>query len=118
MANRAKAKGTSWESASVGYLKERGLDARRIVLHGNKDEGDVDTGAGWNLECKSVRTLALGTWVAEADVEAANAGRPVAVLVKRIGRTDPGEAYVVMPLRVFVAQVLGYDGPRGEEATP
>jgi hypothetical protein len=117
VANRAKAKGTSFESAVVTYLAGRGLDARRIVLHGNKDEGDIDTGAGWNLEAKNVRTMALGQWVGEADVESVNAGRPVAVVAKRVGKGDPGEAYVVMPLRVFVSSVLGYDGTSDEEAS-
>lgn len=107
MANRAKQKGTSFESAVVAWLQEHGfIYARRIALAGNKDQGDVDTGVAWNLECKNVRTMALGQWVAEADVESVNAGRPVAVVVKRIGKGDPGEAYVVMPLRVFAAQVL------------
>ena len=84
------------------------------MLHGNKDQGDIDAGP-WNLEAKNVRSMALGQWVAEADAESVNAGKPVAVVAKRIGKGDPGEAYVVMPLRVFVASVLGYDGTRNEE---
>jgi len=106
MANRSKQKGTSFETAVVNYLSGRNLGAFRLPLYGNKDRGDVDSGAGWNLECKNVRTLALSEWVAEADAEALNAGRPVAVVAKRVGKGDPGEAYVVMPLRVFVEHVL------------
>jgi hypothetical protein len=107
MANRAKAKGTSFETAVVDWLREQGFAAaRRIVLHGNKDQGDVDTGVGWNLECKNCRTMTLGPWVVEADVETVNAGHPVIVVAKRIGKSDPGEAYVIMPLRVFTEAVL------------
>lgn len=41
----AKAKGTSFESALVKYLIECGFsDARRVVLHGGKDEGDLQLG--------------------------------------------------------------------------
>ncbi len=105
MANRAKAKGTSFESALVRWFEERGVAARRIVLHGNKDRGDIDAGA-WNLEAKNVRALALSQWVEEAKVESINAGKPVAVVVKRVGKSDPGESYVVMPLALFTEQVL------------
>lgn len=114
--NRAKAKGTAFETAVVKWLRDLGWDAERIVLHGNKDEGDVIIrNSPWSLELKNCRTLALGQWIAEADAEAANAGRPVAVVAKRVGKGDPGEAYVVMPLRVFVSSVLGYDVPRGDD---
>lgn len=41
----AKNKGTSFESALVKYLIECGFsDARRVVLHGEKDEGDLHLG--------------------------------------------------------------------------
>lgn len=106
MANRSKAKGTAYETGVKEWLRARGLDARRIVLMGGKDQGDVDTGAGWHLETKNCRTLALSEWVAEADRESANAGKPVAVCVKRVGKGDHGESYVVMPLRVFAEHVL------------
>lgn len=99
MANRSKAKGTAFETALVRYLQELGLEAQRLPLAGNKDIGDIATGLGFNIEAKNCKTLALSQWVAESDVESENAGRPVIVVAKRIGKTDPGEAYVVMPLR-------------------
>ncbi len=104
--NRSKAKGTAYETGVKEWLRARGLDARRIVLMGSGDQGDVDTGAGWHLETKNCRTLALSEWVAEADRESTNAGKPVAVCVKRVGKGDHGESYVVMPLRVFAEHVL------------
>jgi hypothetical protein len=110
--SKQRQKGTSFETAVVRYLQELGLDARRKPLAGAKDEGDIDV-EDWTLEAKNCRTITLAAWVAEADAESVNAGRPVAVVAKRVGKGDPGEAYVVMPLRVFVSSVLGYDGTRG-----
>lgn len=104
--NKSKVKGTAWESAIVTWLRDAGYPATRIVLHGSLDQGDIDTGATWNLEAKSCRTLQLGAWVAEADAESRNSGRPVALFVKRIGKTDPGEGFVIMPGRLFLAVVL------------
>lgn len=103
--NRAKQKGTAWETAVVRYLQEHGLDARRKALAGAADEGDIDV-ADWTLEAKNCRSISLAAWVAEADAEAENSGRPVAVVAKRVGKGDPGEGYVVMPLRRFLAAVL------------
>ena len=105
--NRSKQKGTFFESSVVAWLRDRGLYATRIVLHGSKDEGDIDTGNGWNLEAKNCRTMALGQWVDEALVESGNAGRPVAVVHKRIGKGDPGAAFVTMTLDQFARHVLG-----------
>lgn len=54
----AKSKGTSYETALVKYLIECGFsDARRVVLHGSNDEGDLQLGEVNNpyfvIECKS-----------------------------------------------------------------
>lgn len=103
VANRAKQKGTSMETAVVNYLAERGIDARRKVLAGANDEGDIDVGPpgrgnGLTLEVKNCRTYAFGAWVDEAQVEATNAGRTCFVVAKRNGKGDPGEAFVVLKL--------------------
>lgn len=42
MANRAKAKGTTFETACKKYLEEYGIDARRTALSGAKDIGDLE----------------------------------------------------------------------------
>jgi len=108
--SKQRAKGTSFETAVVRYLHEHGVNAGRLPLAGNKDQGDIrawtEDAGFWHLEAKNCRTITLAQWVAEADAEAVNAECPVAVVAKRVGKSDPGEAYVVMPLRVFVAQVL------------
>ena len=54
----ARAKGTSFETAIVKYFTDCGFtDARRVVLHGKNDEGDVQLGEVNNprfvLECKN-----------------------------------------------------------------
>lgn len=114
--SKQRAKGTSFETSVVRYLQAAGIPARRKPLAGNKDEGDIDCGA-WALEAKNCRTYSLAQWVAEADAEAINARQPVAVVAKRNGKGDPGEAYVIMPLRRFVAAVLGATMALEEEAT-
>jgi endogenous inhibitor of DNA gyrase (YacG/DUF329 family) len=115
--SKQRQKGTSFETAVVNYLHGHGVSAGRLPLAGNKDEGDIrawtEKAGFWHFEAKNCRTITLAAWVAEADAEAANAECPVAVVAKRVGKGDPGEAYVVMPLRVFVSSVLGYDGTRG-----
>lgn len=89
----------------MNWLTARGIEARRIVLHGNKDQGDVWTALGINIEAKNCRTMSLGQWVDEAKVESVNAGRPVVVCHKRVGKGDPGESFVSMPLTQFVALI-------------
>lgn len=100
MANRAKAKGTSFETAIVNWLGANGVGAQRLPLTGNKDRGDIAVPEwGINIEAKNCKALSLAQWVAEADVETMNADKPVVVVAKRVGKSDPGEAYVIMPLR-------------------
>lgn len=116
MANRAKAKGTSWESAIVNHLAARGIESRRKALAGGQDEGDIDVGPsgpgrGWTLEAKNVRTYAFGAWVEEAALEAKHAGRPCAVVAKRNGKGSPGEGFVVMRFDDFIDWVLTNDLP-------
>lgn len=102
--SRSKQKGTAYESLLVAYLKERGIDARRIVLHGNKDQGDIDAGT-WNLEAKDCRTFSLAEWCDESDVESLNSGKPVAVVFKR-ARKNVSKSYVLIPLERYVDEVL------------
>ncbi|WP_299315051.1 hypothetical protein [uncultured Halomonas sp.] len=41
MANKSKAKGTAAETRVVRFLTDAGLHADRVVLKGNKDQGDI-----------------------------------------------------------------------------
>lgn len=103
--NPSKQKGTAWETAIVRWFRDRGWNAKRIVLHGAKDEGDVEVERedGWvNLEAKNCKAFTPSAWVDEAEAEALNSDRPVVVVAKRKGTTDPGKAYVIMSLNQFV----------------
>lgn len=42
MANKMKAKGTTFETATKKYLEEHGFEARRTALSGAKDVGDLE----------------------------------------------------------------------------
>jgi len=104
VANPSKTKGTSWESAVVAYLRTHGFPyAERRALGGANDKGDIAGVPGVVLECKSVKSITLSTFVDELHVEMRNAGVDVgAVVIKRRGTTDVGRAYAVMPMDVFV----------------
>jgi hypothetical protein len=93
----SKRKGTAFETLVVDWLRDHGHRwVERRALTGNKDKGDVV------LECKNERSFDLGTWVAEAQAEAANAGVHIwAVVAKRRMKGDAGEQYVITTLDVF-----------------
>jgi Holliday junction resolvase len=93
MVNKPKAKGTAAETRVVNYLLAAGVEARRIVLHGSKDEGDIFV-EGWKgehssriLEVKAgkqtikVSRAQLDDWIEEAETEGINAGGLIAYLV-------------------------------------
>lgn len=116
--NRAKQKGTSFETAVVNWLAEQGVAARRLPPAGNKDQGDVEVPAwGLNIEAKNCRALSLAQWVNEADVETINARKPVIVVAKRVGRGSPGEAYCIMPLRQLYFLLSAQSGLSDQSAT-
>lgn len=96
--NRSKAKGTSWESAIVDYLRGDGWPAvERRALGGAKDRGDIAGIPGVVIEAKSAARLALAAWLAEAEVERVNDVAEFAVVwAKRKGKTSPGAGYVIM----------------------
>lgn len=117
MANRAKQKGTSFETAVVNWLAIHGIAARRLPLAGNKDQGDIEVlHWGINIEAKNCKALALSQWVAESDVESGNSGKPVVVVAKRVGKGDPGEAYVIMPLRRLVELLPGPQSGQSDQS--
>lgn len=110
MSNPAKQKGTMFETALVRWLEGKYATVKRIVLHGAKDEGDIEV-IGWgdnagntvafNIEAKNCNTLSLSQWIKEAEVESEHAGVPVVVVAKRKGIGDPGKSYVITTLEMF-----------------
>lgn len=102
--NKQKAKGTSFETLIVNYLRLHGFPyAERRALTGTNDMGDI-TGTGplvW--ECKNHATLKLSEWLRETETERDNARADYGILVvKRRGVGHPGQQYAVMPLEDLV----------------
>lgn len=99
----SRQKGTAFETAVVRYLQDQGFGAaERRALSGKNDRGDVAGLPGWTLELKAEKAISLASYVDEARTEAVNAGTDLyAAVVKRRGK-GVSEAYVVLPLQVFV----------------
>lgn len=110
----AKRKGTAAESAVVTFLRPFFPWADRVPLSGSRDRGDVSLGPGGPcVEVKNTNRLDLSGALDEAEEEARNAGAPFGVAwIKRRGRTNPGDWYVVMSGHSFTRLSLeaGY-GP-------
>jgi Holliday junction resolvase len=102
--NRAKQKGTSWESAIVAYLRERGVThAERRTLAGVNDRGDIAGIPGVVMEAKNCKSIDLGGWVTEMEREQVNDMAKVGVVwAKRRGHTSAGKGYVIMTGDTFV----------------
>ncbi|MBC3987817.1 hypothetical protein H8N00_02615 [Streptomyces sp. AC563] len=98
MANPNKVKGTAWESAVRDYLNaflglvdERGkfldpmngANVRRAAQEGARDVGDIHA-APFVLEAKNTKSLAVPTWIRQAEIEAAHAGFPFGVVVRKV----------------------------------
>jgi Holliday junction resolvase len=112
MTNRAKQKGTSFETSIKRYLNNNGfLKASRTVLKGSEDTGDIN-GIRNNLaerelaiQCKNQRKLNLSGWLDATVEQAAKLGKALpALVVKRAGKGEKaiGDTYVVMRLDDFV----------------
>lgn len=101
--NRSKQIGTRWESAIVNYLQQWWPHVERRALNGAKDKGDVAGVIGVMIEAKSASRIALAEWMKELQAEKANANAPIGVVwIRRRGKPDPGDAYVLMDGNQFV----------------
>lgn len=113
MSNPSKQKGTAFETATVEYLKSRGIACERRALHGNTDKGDIAGVDGWTFELKNRRTLDIGGAVDEATLEAHNSGTPFyAAIVKRPRKGSPADAFAVMPLSLLVDLIFALEPER------
>jgi hypothetical protein len=86
--NRSKARGTAAETAVVRAARPRGFPwADRSALHGRLDIGDVNLCPGVILEIKGgdmarrATDLDIERWLNETEIERANAGAEVGLLV-------------------------------------
>ncbi|WP_186783688.1 hypothetical protein [Streptomyces sp. CBG33] len=103
MANPSKAKGTAFETAVVTYLRtHHDPSVHRNVQMGAKDIGDID---GYHLhavEAKAEKTITLADYVAQANREAINAGKPYGCAVVKRRMKGTADAYVVRDLATDV----------------
>ncbi len=107
----ARQKGTSWESSIVNFLIESFPTARRT---GSADFGGGDiVGISDDLviEAKNVARYTLAEWVAQAEAagERRGAWLPV-VWAKRVGKSSPGDGYVIMSGHTFHRLLVELDG--------
>jgi hypothetical protein len=99
MSNPSKRKGTGFEVDVVGYLREHGFPyAERRAMEGTNDRGDVGGIPGVVIECKATNTINLGQQMGELEVEQANAGVPIGLLVIKRRLRSVAQAYCVMSL--------------------
>ena len=107
MSNPSKSKGTAAETAIVRWLRNNGYPtAERRALSGNQDKGDILAGPGLVIEVKNRRGGAgygqpgpseLGTWMAQAAADKANARADLCpLIVKRVGTTDVGKWWLYL----------------------
>jgi hypothetical protein len=102
MTTRSARKGNNFERSIITYLRDWfGAHLSRPRAGAAKDLGDLAGVPGWSFELKAYTDVmrAIREGLAELDVEKANAGTPYgAVIVKRVGKTDPAEALFIMRL--------------------
>lgn len=105
--SKSKQKGTSWETAIKRYCDDEGVPARRKVLAGANDEGDLELPLGIIVEAKNERAMTLSSYVDEANKEAANTidGWIGVAWHHRKGKASPADAYVTMDGATFLKLV-------------
>jgi len=113
MSNRAKQKGTSFETTVRTYLNSVGfLNAERTVLKASGDTGDIngiknpETGQQVAVQCKNQKKFDLSSWLNATVEQAARLNDALPVLVvKRPGKgvAAVGDNYVVMRLEDLVS---------------
>ncbi len=109
----AKKAGSEFERATADYLADK-VDDRidRQVKTGGKDSGDIAGlrvhGQKVAIECKNTARTDLAAWAAEAEQERQNIGGLAGVTIhKRHGNAKPGDQWVTMTLRDYVALITG-----------
>lgn len=103
MVNKPKQIGTFAEVSVLQVLEPYYPEAKRIVQHGNQDEGDIDSGDGMELlfevkggkQCKEpIGPKQLAGWMTETDEERDRAGKTYgALVVQRSGYGRPRAAH-------------------------
>lgn len=116
MVNKAKSKGTKFESAVVKYLREGLEDERpeRMALHGSQDMGDIGHlyahGFKGIAECKShkkVYSRIVEEWRQQTLDERENADADFALLIVDLYGRPTGESQVHVTIRDLARICLG-----------
>jgi len=107
MVSKHRVKGTAFETLVSEGFKTLWPDAHRLGMQGSKDCGDIWLPAHTELvvEAKTMvnYTNRLSTWLIEAQVEAATAGRMYGVVVhKRVGKANWEDQYLTTDLATFL----------------
>lgn len=119
MSTRSKQIGTAGETATLRYLQNNGFpEARRIVLHGSTDHGDVQVNRAWIAEVKAGKSAevgapaALAEWKRELVNEVRNNETAVyGILVRKragFGITRCSEWWCHVPGQTFVHLAYGF----------
>ena len=114
MGNRAKAKGTSFETLIVKYLRSHSFrKAYRPATKGGLDTGDINGVASSRrqaiFQCKNQRKYDLSGWlndtVAQAQQEEVGGNALPVLVVKRpgVGEAKIGDTYAIMRLEDMVS---------------
>lgn len=104
MSGTSRRKGRRWETTLVNWFNNNGHPNVERNEYLNAQSGDLLGIPFWSLEAKNAARLDLAGWTDQAQRQAETADCPnYAVIAKRKGTADPGDAYVIMPLRVFAA---------------
>lgn len=104
MSTPSKRKGSAWELAIVKYLISKGWKhAERRIAGSNVDKGDIYGIIGCVIEAKNEKKITLSDYIRELEIEMKNAkAKTGAVVIKKKGTTDVGNAYAVMPVSVWI----------------
>ena len=114
---RNKRKGAEWELSLLDYFREHHLVAERLRLTGRNDEGDLmvflNAKTVLVVEAKNEQSFKPGTWINEANIEAANWATSrkstldvVPVVIAKRRQHSAGKAYVIMELDTFMEEVM------------
>lgn len=114
MTTPSKRKGSAWELAIAKYLVAEGWKhAERRIAGSTIDKGDIYGIIGCVIEAKNEKRIDLAGYMKELETEVKNAkGSTGVAIVKKRGTTDVGEAYAVMPVKMWVELMreAGYGG--------
>ncbi|MBP00529.1 MAG: hypothetical protein CMG34_04865 [Candidatus Marinimicrobia bacterium] len=108
MSSKNKIKGTAFETAVVNYINNNScLNVERRALSGMNDKGDIIGVPDTAIECKNVKDWSqrLGSFINEAEEEAANASVNIGVVVIKKRNAPIDDAYVVQSLRQWVETI-------------